>query len=163
MTSLLNYPGVPLPVLVLVSAAIAGLMLLAGCRTEANDPNQPAQPDPTPSPSATSPVTPTGPAVSPTPTGPATVPDSAADLPPVVLALRDDLATELDLPRSDVRVMSLREQQWSSTALGCPEPGRFYAQIVTGGYEVEILIGEETRLFHVSDDGRVVDCTNRIP
>jgi hypothetical protein len=46
----------------------------------------------------------------------------------------------------------IREMQWSSSALGCPEPGQMYAQVITPGYRIVVGTGTKQRTFH-SDMG----------
>lgn len=148
--------------LFLVTIGLCGIVLIAGCRTDASNPVEPGGQAPSTEMSSPTAVPTTPPAPlerTPPPTAETIVPDSAGELPDVIQDLRNALIAELDLPPSRVRVLSFQEQQWSSTALGCPEPGRSYAQIVTSGYEVEIVVGGETRIFHLSLDGRPVDCT----
>lgn len=165
MTAVLNQLGNHPPALYLAIAGVLWIFMFSSCRTDAGNPIGPAAPVPTSTPIST--ATATSPSTSaqstPTPTSPATVPASSNDLPDPVRNLRDTLIQDLDLPTSEVRVLRFREQFWSSTALGCPEPGRSYPQIVTSGYEVEMLVGAETRVFHISLDGRTVDCTAGTP
>ena len=44
-----------------------------------------------------------------------------------------DLAQRLSIDVGDIVVKSATLEQWSDSSLGCPEPGRQYAQVLTDG------------------------------
>lgn len=75
-------------------------------------------------------------------------------------AVRSDLADRLDVDISLVETQSVREVEWPSAALGCPEPGSAYAQVVTAGYEFTLRAAGETYSYHTDQDGRFVLCTD---
>ncbi len=69
-------------------------------------------------------------------------PDSASDSPtdgaspgpgegPAVAM--NDLAKRLGVDASDVSVLSAEEVTWSDASIGCPEPGKMYAQMLVSG------------------------------
>ena len=59
----------------------------------------------------------------------------------------------------DIVVLLFDEQTWSSTALGCPEPGRSYAQIVTSGYDILLIADGDLVTYHVNLAGTsIVEC-----
>ncbi|MEZ4522585.1 MAG: hypothetical protein R3A46_13210 [Thermomicrobiales bacterium] len=61
--------------------------------------------------------------------------------------------------RAAVELFSYEPATWSSTALGCPERGRSYAQIVTSGYEVVLSVLGAQVVYHVDDTGAaIVEC-----
>lgn len=125
--------------------------------------------DPDPDPSATAPLptvvagtgtfTPVDPLPSPfiRPTSvrsPTTTP-----MPSAVLAVIERAAADYDVSRSAIELQAHDAATWSSTALGCPEPGRSYAQIVTTGYEVMLSILGEQAIYHVDQTGTaIVEC-----
>jgi hypothetical protein len=47
---------------------------------------------------------------------------------------------------------------WPDTALGCPEPGRAYAQVITPGYRVVVQAGAQVLEVHTDEAGRAVVC-----
>jgi hypothetical protein len=68
-------------------------------------------------------------------------------------------AMDRDVSPSDVVMLRFLEKSWPSTALGCPEEGRSYAQIVTSGYAVAFSIVGELAFYHVDLTGAaIVEC-----
>jgi hypothetical protein len=65
-------------------------------------------------------------------------------------------AEEQGVSEASVRVVSYEQQTWSSTALGCPEDGRSYAQILTNGYRVVVLVEGSALAYHVDESGSAV-------
>lgn len=59
------------------------------------------------------------------------------------------LAEQLDVPREDVSMVSIVSETWPDTSLGCPEPGKMYAQVVTEGYIVTFKVGDGWHEVHV--------------
>jgi hypothetical protein len=47
---------------------------------------------------------------------------------------------------------------WSDASLGCPEPGRVYAQVIVEGYRIVASVGERTVEVHADEAGRAVSC-----
>jgi hypothetical protein len=68
-------------------------------------------------------------------------------------------AEGLDAPVQDVALVSVEPRMWPDPALGCPEPGFLYAQVLTPGYVVvaRSAAGVE-RTLHTDEDGRTVVC-----
>ncbi len=57
---------------------------------------------------------------------------------------RTDLAHRLRVTIEAVQLVSLQATQWPDAGLGCPEPGKVYAAVITPGYRV-ILAAEGKR------------------
>jgi hypothetical protein len=70
---------------------------------------------------------------------------------------RTALAERLEIPAEAIEVLEVAPAQWPNSALGCPEKGRVYAQVMTSGYRV--LLGHEGRSqwLHVTRK-KVVTC-----
>lgn len=80
-------------------------------------------------------------------------------IPEPVTTVIERAAESYDVKPSDVTLLTFTRETWSSTALGCPEPGRSYAQIVTSGYEVLLLVEEILVIYHVDQSGAaIVEC-----
>lgn len=76
---------------------------------------------------------------------------------PVLLAV-EAVAMEAGVDPSDVRILSFAERAWPSTALGCPQPGFSYAQVVTPGYQIILQAGGQEYEFHSNMTSNVVMC-----
>ncbi len=140
-----------------VIATITGIacllcLLLAGCGPDSG--TTPTSGNQDPAPTATS-----RPSLSPVPTAavPATVPAESYPQ-PVSLAITRAVE-ETGVDRERVRVVSYEEREWPSPALGCPQPGFSYPQVVTPGYFVRLEIEGEQRIYHTNRSTTVVDCT----
>ncbi len=58
-----------------------------------------------------------------------------------------------DLTSKDVIFESCTPVQWSDASLGLPEPGCFYAQVITPGYRIVFRVGQEQFTMHTNYDG----------
>ena len=82
-----------------------------------------------------------------------------SERPAAVSVAIERAAMDRDVSPSSVQLLTFEEETWASTALGCPEPGRSYAQIVTSGYSVALNIQGQQVVYHVDRGGRaVVEC-----
>lgn len=106
--------------------------------------------DPTTDISGPSPST-TGPGETPAttlPTAPSLSPADEA----VVEAAIDDLADHLDLPTSDITLVSFERVTWNDGALGCPEPGVAYTQALVDGSRTVLEADGATYAYHAGQD-----------
>ncbi len=72
------------------------------------------------------------------------------------------LISKLGVNSDDIQVISAEKVQWSSTALGCPEPGVGYAAVIVPGWLFTLAHGDQTYAFHSDGSGsNIVDCTER--
>lgn len=56
----------------------------------------------------------------------------------VVQAALDAASAQLDVATDNLVVVMAAQRDWPDTSLGCPEPGRTYAQVITPGYVLTI-------------------------
>lgn len=68
----------------------------------------------------------------------------------------EHLAEELEISPKDIKVLLVQDDEWRDTSLGCPEPGRSYAQVITPGYRVILEAQGETFEVHTDREGRIV-------
>ncbi|MCX7706544.1 MAG: hypothetical protein N2204_00860, partial [Anaerolineae bacterium] len=61
---------------------------------------------------------------------------------PVVAAIKT-LAERLGVSVADVTVTAWEPVDWPDASLGCPEPGKMYAQVITPGYQVMLQVRGE--------------------
>jgi len=83
--------------------------------------------------------------------------DPEALPPPVQLAL-EVAAREHDVPLTAVTLVSFAERDWPSPALGCPEEGRLYPQIVTPGYLIVVTVQAVQREYHTDSRMGITSC-----
>jgi hypothetical protein len=77
----------------------------------------------------------------------------AAD--PLVAAIASDLGVAAD----EIQVVSIEPRQWPDTALGCPQPGMMYAQVITPGSAIIVSVGGKQLEYHTDEQGTVVRCS----
>ncbi|MBG6094242.1 hypothetical protein [Nocardioides luteus] len=119
-----------LPVLALTLAP-----MIAGCGSEATDPGANVSDVPTTS--------------DPTP---------AED--PKVAAAIADLAKRQGVKSEEITVVSNDKVTWRDASLGCPEPGKMYAMVLTDGVRVVLEAAGKTYEYHGGESGPVSFCEN---
>lgn len=72
---------------------------------------------------------------------------------------RLDLARRLGVSVDDVTVVSVEAVRWTDAALGCPEPGKVYAQVLVDGYR--LVLDCAGRRYEYRSDGRRVRLCER--
>lgn len=90
-------------------------------------------------------------------TGSAPAPEDAAA---VVALAKADLALRIGIDQEQIAVVSVKAVTWPDTGLGCPEPGMFYAQVLTPGYRILLSHAGVQYTYH-SDQARVVYCPGK--
>lgn len=63
------------------------------------------------------------------------------------------------MEKDKVRLVSYEEREWPSTALGCPQPGFSYHQVVTPGYFIRLDIEGQAFTYHTNRSSTVINCT----
>jgi hypothetical protein len=69
---------------------------------------------------------------------------------------RKDLAHELKLNESEVRVASVKETEWRDASLGVAAADMFSAQVITPGYIIELEAQGKKYRYHADEGSRVV-------
>lgn len=72
----------------------------------------------------------------------------------VVAVAKERLARELDTSTEVVEILAVEPTEWSDASLGCPEPGKMYAQVVTPGYRVLLEVEGEQFEVHTDREGQ---------
>jgi hypothetical protein len=128
-------------------------------------------PAPTAAPSATSAPTamptatsaPTTTADQPTPT------DSGASVRPpdaLILAAQLRLAQHLGVPANSLMLQSANQKDWPDGALGCPQPGQLYPQVVIPGFLLVFSNSAQTQTYEVHtgrSEQQMILCDNGQP
>ncbi|HSN71810.1 MAG TPA: hypothetical protein VLT59_09870 [Steroidobacteraceae bacterium] len=69
-----------------------------------------------------------------------------------------DLAQRLSVPKAEIRLVSARSVDWPSSALGCPQPDRMYATVLTPGYEIVLETRGKQYHYHAGRQGEPFLC-----
>src|SRR5207253_10891697 len=76
----------------------------------------------------------------------------------VVDAALNDAASHLGTTRDQLHVEQVESREWPDSALGCPQPGVMYAQVVTPGFLIVISAGGKRLEYHTDSRGTVKLC-----
>lgn len=82
----------------------------------------------------------------------------ADDVPPVAAAARKKLAETLGISEEKIVVLETRSVAWPSSALGCPEPDKMYAQVITPGWFIRLAVGVSEYRYHAGKEGEPFTC-----
>jgi hypothetical protein len=85
---------------------------------------------------------------------PGNQPDAGARMADVAKA---DLAQKLDVSVEQIQLVTVEAVDWPDASLGCPEPGKMYAQMITPGYQITLLARGKEYTYH-SNLGDVFLC-----
>lgn len=89
------------------------------------------------------------------------VTQGSGEVPPQLLAIfQDDLARRALVKHDAITVVSATEQQWSDGAMGCPQPGQMYTQMIVPGYRVVMQAAGNRYAYHSDRRGNFIVCSN---
>jgi len=74
----------------------------------------------------------------------------------LIMIARKNLAEREGIPLEKVTLLRMEAVEWGDTSLGCPEPGKFYAQVITPGYRIILSDGMEVYEYHSDRQNRVI-------
>lgn len=94
-----------------------------------------------------------------TPTQPQTLATPAPIPAPVAAAIRQ-AAEAAGVAVDEVELRQYQMTEWPSTALGCPQEGQMYAQVVTRGFVVQVRVNGEVVRYHTDMDTTAIRCDN---
>ena len=66
------------------------------------------------------------------------------------------LAERLDIAEDEITVISVAAYEWPDASLGCPQPGRAYAQVVTPGYRIILEAQGDTYEVRTDEEGTTI-------
>jgi hypothetical protein len=69
-----------------------------------------------------------------------------------------DAAKRFSVSENDVVLVGAERVTWSDGAMGCPEPGQMYTQMLVEGYRVSAKTSAGQMLYHTDSRGAVVNC-----
>ena len=122
-------------------------------------------PPPTEAPAATVPQPTEAPAA--TPSQPAASPGASVRPPEaLVAAAQQRLAQHLGVPADSLMLQSVNKQEWPDGALGCPEPGKVYPQVIIPGFLLIFSNSGQTQTYKVhtaESEQQMILCENDQP
>ncbi len=71
---------------------------------------------------------------------------------------RQTLAAELGCEPEALGVVDVEPVEWSDSALGCPQPGMMYMQVITPGFRVTLEQAGQRYVLHTDGGRRAVHC-----
>lgn len=74
-----------------------------------------------------------------------------------------DLAGQLDLDISAIKVVSSTAVTWRDGSLGCPQPDMMYTQALVPGYRIVLQVDGREYAYHTNDSGYFILCNNPDP
>ncbi len=63
------------------------------------------------------------------------------------------LKHELKAPGNDIDIVSIENMTWADSSLGCPEPGKFYAQMLVDGHLIVASYDKQHYNVHLGNGG----------
>jgi len=69
-----------------------------------------------------------------------------------------DAAQRFKVAPSAVVLTRAEKVTWSDAALGCPEPGRMYAQVLAEGFRIAAKTSAGSLIYNTDSGGNVVSC-----
>jgi len=75
---------------------------------------------------------------------------------------KEDLSEHLDIPQEEIILNSVEAVDWSDSSLGCPQPGMMYAQVITPGYKISLLVNGIGYEFHTDTGKNIILCAENV-
>lgn len=89
---------------------------------------------------------------------------NAGEVPQDLLgAMVADLAQRLSVDPTAVAVVTGEAITWPDGAMGCPQPGMVYQQVLIDGYKVVLAVGADEYAYHAAAAGDFLLCERRRP
>ncbi len=76
----------------------------------------------------------------------------------IVEQVRADAAHRAGVALAETHILRVEARDWSDASLGCPQPGRQYAQVVTPGYLVVAWAANRELEYHTDTGHMIVLC-----
>jgi hypothetical protein len=76
----------------------------------------------------------------------------------LVMQARTDLAKRLTVEPETIDLLEVSEKLWPDASLGCPQPGKVYAQSIREGYLVRLRSGKRVYRYHSGQGGAPFLC-----
>lgn len=76
----------------------------------------------------------------------------------ILTQARTELADQLGIPAEQISVVQGEAMRWSDSSLGCPEPGKMYAQAITPGYQIILEHDGQQFDYRANEQGYLKRC-----
>ena len=76
----------------------------------------------------------------------------------IIEQVRADAAHRAGVSLTETHILRVEARDWSDASLGCPQPGRQYAQVVTPGYLVVAWAANRELEYHTDTGHMIVLC-----
>lgn len=77
-----------------------------------------------------------------------------------IIVAKKSLSRQLNVGIDKISVVKASMVTWPDTALGCPQPGLLYAQILTPGYRIQLKANGKSYDYHAGTSENVILCDN---
>ncbi len=91
------------------------------------------------------------------------IPSNPPPVEKLVSLAKKDLAGHLKITVAEISLVSATEMTWPNAALGCPSPGKVYAQGEVPGYQIRLETGGVEYVYNTDLAGQVVLCPQYDP
>jgi len=78
-------------------------------------------------------------------------------------AVRLNLSTEIDVPLGEITIVSAEPMTWPNAALGCPQEGMAYAEVLVEGALITLEAAGQQYTYHTGGTGNFVLCQDGEP
>jgi hypothetical protein len=98
-----------------------------------------------------------------TPEMPQNNPTPSSKLRELAETAKKDLAQRLSIPYTRIELMDAQEVIWPDSSLGCPQPGMFYAEVLTPGYLILLRADGHDYEYHAGRSSDIFYCEKPTP
>lgn len=81
----------------------------------------------------------------------------------LIEAVRLNLSTEIDVPLGEITIVSTAPMTWPNAALGCPQEGMAYAEVLVEGALITLEAAGQQYTYHTSGTDSFVLCQDGEP
>jgi hypothetical protein len=71
---------------------------------------------------------------------------------------KSELADRLKIEATEITLLKTKESLWPNAALGCPEPGKVYAQGKVPGYQIWLEANNVEYIYNTDLSGQIIFC-----
>jgi hypothetical protein len=80
-----------------------------------------------------------------------------------VIQAREDLAKRMAVSPEEIELLEIKEVVWPDASLGCPSPGKLYAQVTKEGFLIRLRLSKRVYRYHSGQGGAPFLCESPAP